>query len=215
MLTRPFVAIRIGLILLWLSACATLSFAQESATVQIVYASGEQKSLTLTEPSQMETVIRGFLLESQDGQIEITTRMGAETGRDEVILWAKKVAGKVSFAPDESQWITIDEALNRFRGGNASLHLSVCQRQLELLGEALDRWAEGHQGRPPERMEELIPEILGELPLCPTASGESYASTYKLSNTKRYTFHCPGDHQEIGVHLTFPAYDGVRGVYLP
>lgn len=211
--THPSLTLRIGLIFLLLSACATLSFAQETAAVQVVYANGEQKSLTLTEPSQMETVIRGFLLESLDGQIEITTRM--ESGRDEIILWAKKEAGKVSFTPDESQWITIDEALNRFRGGNASLHLSVCQRQLELLGEALDRWAEGHQGRPPERMEELIPEILGELPLCPTASGESYASTYKLSDTKRYTFYCPGDHQEIGVHLTFPAYDGVRGVYLP
>ena len=192
---------------------ALCAAAQDTAHAVIVGERGERSERTLTAPSQIEVVMREFLAAQQDGVITITTWM--ESGQDETILWAKKAGEKVSFTPDESQWISVAEALDRFRGANAFPHLSACQKNQERLGEAIDQWAEAHQGALPQRMDQLVPEILGELPVCPTAPNDSYASSYKLSESKRYTFHCPGNHEEAGVPLTFPAYDGVNGVRLP
>ncbi len=190
-----------------------VALAQDTAKVEILYRDGQRQEETLTNPSQIEPLMQAFLRENRDGVLSITSRM--ESGRDEMIFWAKKSAGRVSFTPDESQWVTVEEALGRFRGANAFTHLSACQRHLETLGEALDRWAGEHQGHPPQRLEELVPKYLGVLPTCPTAPTVSYASTYKLSTAKRYTFYCPGNHEEAGITLTFPAYDGIRGVTLP
>lgn len=187
--------------------------AQDTAKVEILYSDGQRREELLTDPSQIEPLMQAFLRENRDGVLSVTTRM--ESGRDETIFWAKKLGDKVGFTPDESQWVSVEEALERFRGANAFTHLFACQRYLETLGEALDRWAEEHQGRPPARLEDLVPRYLAQLPTCPTAPAVSYASTYKLSENKRYTFYCPGNHEEAGVTLTFPAYDGLQGVTLP
>lgn len=194
-------------------SAAICAVAQDTAHAVIVGERGERSERTLTAPSQIEVVMREFLTAQQNGVITITTRM--ESGRDETILWAKKAGEKVSFTPDENQWISVAEALDRFRGANAFPQLSACQKNQERLGEAIDQWAEAHQGALPQRMEILVPEVLDTLPVCPTAANESYASSYKLSESKRYTFHCPGNHEEAGVPLTFPAYDGVNGIRLP
>ena len=191
-------------------AVSAPSMAQE-ATLRILYTDGERQETKLTDPSQLDPVVRTFLEGQRDGAV--TTTSQTESGQDETIFWLKRVGDKVSFTEDGAEWISLDEALSRFRGANAHTYLTVCQRHLENLSAALDRWADDHQGRLPTRLEDLVPNYLTVLPNCPTATEEPYS--YKVSDSKRYLIVCTGDHENAGMPLTFPAYDGVRGLIFP
>ncbi len=186
------------------------SVAQE-ATLRIVYSDGQRQETRLTDPSQLDPVIRTFLEGQRDGAVTTTSR--TESGEEETIFWLKRVGEKVSFSEDETEWISLEDALSRFRGANAHTHLTVCQRHLEHLSEALDRWAKDHEGRLPTRLVDLVPTYLVALPNCPTATDVSYS--YKVSDSKRYLIVCSGNHEDAGMPLTFPAYDGVKGLIFP
>ena len=98
----------------------------------------------------------------------------------------------------------------------------VCRRNLRSIGKALDRFAATHQGQYPpvetetEPLQGLIPEYLGQLPVCPT-SGAHYGARFgpggqwNDSNVEKY-YHvwCRGSHHETA--NGFPWFDSLHGL---
>ena len=187
--------------------------AQDTAKIRLVYTGGQHEEVTVRNLGEFEALLQNFLEGEKDGIVTATSRM--ESGKDETIVWLKKVGEKVTFSKDEAEWISVEEAVERFRGAHAHTHLMTCQRHLEQLGAALDRWTQNHNGRLPARLEELTPGYVTVLPSCPAASQESTGYTYKTSEERRFLISCTSNHENAGMPLSFPAYDGVQGLIIP
>lgn len=60
-----------------------------------------------------------------------------------------------------------------FRGRSQGSEVA-CQRNLRLLRSALEHYAQEHGGLYPDRLPQLMPEYLKEIPLCPENGHEEY-----------------------------------------
>ena len=73
------------------------------------------------------------------------------------------------------------EAYGKLSGDDRK-RLEQVHRDLMMLWGALDRYADHHEGNPPERLDQLVPHYLGELPTDPFATDE----TARQNDTKPY-----------------------------
>lgn len=75
--------------------------------------------------------------------------------------------------------------------GRSSGDGSGCQRNLKVVTRALESYGKEHQGRFPDRLEDLKPDYLRELPDCPDSGHDSYSQGYQVSPDHRsYTLLC-------------------------
>lgn len=87
-----------------------------------------------------------------------------------------------------------------------------CSEHLGTLANALDRWGAAKEGQLPERLEQLVPEVLEKLPQCPAAGQDTYLRSYRRTEDG-YRLFCQGrHHRAFGVAQDQPSYDSVSGL---
>lgn len=75
--------------------------------------------------------------------------------------------------------------------GRSSGDESACKRNLKVVGQALEVYRREHQGLYPDRLSQLKPDYLLQLPNCPDGGGDSYSSGYQVTpDHKNYTLKC-------------------------
>ena len=75
--------------------------------------------------------------------------------------------------------------------GRSSGDGAGCQRNLKVVAEALQAYGKEHNGRFPDRLEELRPNYLKELPDCPDSGSQSYSQGYQVNPDHRsYRLSC-------------------------
>ena len=74
--------------------------------------------------------------------------------------------------------------------GRAQGALTGCQANLQTLSVALEDYADAHNHRYPQRLDELH---LQSMPSCPSADQPTYALTLS-ADQKSYTLYCSGNH---------------------
>lgn len=73
--------------------------------------------------------------------------------------------------------------------------VSGCRLNLRLLGKALDRYAQAHQGVYPSNLSELNPEFIRRFPDCPHAGADTYSAGYERGvDSHHYRLACHGHH---------------------
>lgn len=89
-----------------------------------------------------------------------------------------------------------------------------CATNLKHLGMALEMWAVDHDGKYPERLADVTPEYLLQMPTCPSARTDTYSHGYSTLPAPRfYQFYCEGlHHGQAGLGENRPFYDGEKGV---
>jgi hypothetical protein len=60
-------------------------------------------------------------------------------------------------------------------GQPAASQEQKCSDNLQLLLRSLSKYGKEHQNRYPDRLQELVPRYLSQLPACPAASSETYS----------------------------------------
>ena len=95
-----------------------------------------------------------------------------------------------------------------FSRGRSSGSVVGCRGNLRLLSKALEEYAKAHQGRYPERLEELQ-QPQGPVrifPDCPSAGHETYRSGYQVSSDRmHFTLSCSGlRHADAGLPANQP-----------
>ncbi|MFN8612670.1 MAG: hypothetical protein U0931_34345 [Vulcanimicrobiota bacterium] len=123
-------------------------------------------------------------------------------------------------APKPGFWARLDQALGRFAAhrptpitglvtvavtvvllgqvlspnlwrGRSSSDNSACQRNLKVVNQALEAYQHEHQGLYPDRLSQLKPDYLAQLPDCPDSGRDSYSQGYQASPDHRsYTLKC-------------------------
>ena len=107
--------------------------------------------------------------------------------------------------------------LNRYRVHESLLDHGQCGRNLQTLAHAVERYAADHHGRPPGRLDQLLPEHLRAVPRCPASQRQSYAIfagfTAPLGggNPNAYYLFCHGN-SHPGYQRDFPAYSNTQGL---
>jgi hypothetical protein len=87
-----------------------------------------------------------------------------------------------------------------------------CEKHLEEIKRALNKYAEKHGGHFPPSLNELVPAYIEFLPDCPAAGVITYAYK-KSSSPERFTIWCEGPYhrQSLG-KKNYPQYDSVNGL---
>lgn len=67
-----------------------------------------------------------------------------------------------------------------FRGRSSS-DGTACERNLKLVARALETYRKEHKGRFPDRLQELRPDYLSDIPECPDHGRDSYSPGYQVS----------------------------------
>ena len=70
-----------------------------------------------------------------------------------------------------------------------------CQRNLETLKRATERFIQDHDGQPPQAMERLYPDYMTAYPICPAAGFDTYSEGFgKESSAGEFVLYCSGHH---------------------
>lgn len=123
-------------------------------------------------------------------------------------------------APKQGFWARLDRALGRFAShrptpitglatvavtvlllghvlspnlwrGRSSSDGSACQRNLKVVNQALEAFQREHKGLYPDRLSQLKPDYLQQLPDCPDTNEETYSTGYQVSpDHHSYTLKC-------------------------
>lgn len=103
-----------------------------------------------------------------------------------------------------NDWLDL---LHTREGGN----WSGCYSNLRNLHTAIDIYREQHDGRLPDNLAKLTPEVLKRLPICPAAGRLSYRYN---RNSEGYLLVCSGESHRQGVVRLPPDYPraDARGV---
>lgn len=76
--------------------------------------------------------------------------------------------------------------------GNAR---SRCQRHLNTIAEALERWSQDHDGHYPSSLYQLVPAYLPALPSCPADASGDYSPFYRTTSDRAwFGLACPANH---------------------
>lgn len=95
-----------------------------------------------------------------------------------------------------------------------------CKENLKRIAAALDHYATDHAGRYPDKLEQLVPEYLENLPTCAASGGRAYYADFGPNakfNSEGYEDYfylsCVGGlHEKSGIVGDFPAFDSVIGL---
>lgn len=83
-----------------------------------------------------------------------------------------------------------------------------CHQSLGRLAALIENYARDHESRYPNNLEELVPDYLLEIPVCPYLQTESWSPTYLTSSDRKvYGLVCTLDHRAMG-----PCYPGESGM---
>ncbi len=88
----------------------------------------------------------------------------------------------------------------------ASSRERECETSIRTIVSAIELYRT-HNPRVPERLEQLIPRYLPEIPRCPKAKKDTYSESYLVYKTK-YTLFCRGHHHR---RENRPAFSKTQG----
>ncbi|MBS2039789.1 zf-HC2 domain-containing protein [bacterium] len=75
--------------------------------------------------------------------------------------------------------------------GRSSSDGTACKRNLKVVDQALEAYRREHSGLYPDRLSQLKPDYLRQLPDCPDSGNDSYSSGYRVSpDHQSYTLQC-------------------------
>lgn len=94
---------------------------------------------------------------------------------------------------------------------DAAAAVTECQRQVKVIGTAMEMWAVDHQGAYPTKLSVLSPEYLRRLPDCPGTDKMLYALE-QPANPRAYTIYCGGFHNDAGLPSGFPSFTSATGL---
>jgi hypothetical protein len=129
---------------------------------------------------------------------------------------ATALYGRVPQLEDGSS-LRLSDSFHTYHG-----HVRDCADNLKRLGAACERYSAHHQGAYPDRLEQLVPTYLAELPRCPAASRDTYSSSFQTGPQAEmnqegqedfYYICCQGDHH-LGDALepNSPGYSSLMGL---
>ncbi|MFP4496582.1 MAG: hypothetical protein ACLFQV_00090 [Vulcanimicrobiota bacterium] len=97
------------------------------------------------------------------------------------------------------------------------IYYRICIKNTEKIRNALEKYASDHQGKYPEKLNQLTPDYLKKIPVCWTLPEASYADNYHGYSIGGYNycrFQCPGNHPGLGGGTGFPRYNSLDGILL-
>ncbi len=112
---------------------------------------------------------------------------------------------------------------------NAHISYTRCQSNIKNLGTALEMYSDDNEGKFPDRLQQLCPEYLREIPLCVRGiEKDSFAAAYYCKvcglstgdyvylvsdDCRRFTMYCSGNnHRNVGVGENYPQYNSETGL---
>lgn len=107
-----------------------------------------------------------------------------------------------------------------FVRARAQGQLTACKSNLKNIGTGCEMWATDYNGEYPKTLDQLAPDYLLRLPICPAAGEQTYVQSYSSQPAKpgepwsgTYKVYCSGEHHsELGVPANFPQYNSVSGL---
>ncbi|MCE1246995.1 MAG: hypothetical protein LWY06_10155 [Firmicutes bacterium] len=90
-----------------------------------------------------------------------------------------------------------------------------CPSNCKNIGIALKMYADDNHGCYPDKLEQITPKYLRQIPTCASAGTSTvYISSYtKSANPDAYTFYCKGNnHEAIGVKPDNPMFTSREGL---
>ncbi|MCE1247254.1 MAG: hypothetical protein LWY06_11470 [Firmicutes bacterium] len=75
-------------------------------------------------------------------------------------------------------------------------HYRECKANLEIIGIAIYKYADDHNGKCPFSLEDLVPDYLPAIPCCPAAGKNTYSRLYRKSDVN-CSFCCAGGHHKV------------------
>ncbi len=93
--------------------------------------------------------------------------------------------------------------------------LTSCKSNLKNIATALEMYSTDNGGRYPDSLEQLTPEYLKALPICPCAKRVTYSDGYRRhAQPDRFSVYCYGfNHESAGIHLpNYPRYYNEQGL---
>ena len=89
-----------------------------------------------------------------------------------------------------------------------------CCSNLKNIGTALEMYSTDYSGRYPVKLQQLVPEYLRSIPICPAAGKDTYSESYQMSKDgKSYSFCCKGHfHKSEGAPKDDPSYNSKTGL---
>lgn len=98
--------------------------------------------------------------------------------------------------------------------------VTACKSNLKNIATALDIFAEQNEGRYPDNLAELAPDILKTLPECSSAQYQTYRVTFGPRapfNTEKaehyYLLECTGrNHEPFNLPADYPKYSSLEGI---
>ena len=101
--------------------------------------------------------------------------------------------------------------------------LTACESNLKNIGTACEMWATDYDGEYPTSLEQLTPNYLQSIPVCPAAGKDTYSVSYRVVMPEEsgvsfpfYEVYCKGHfHEKDGLFEDSPRYNGVEGLVEP
>jgi hypothetical protein len=86
----------------------------------------------------------------------------------------------------------------------------ACMSHCRSIAKAINKYAEDHNGEYPDKLDQLIPKYLKQIPTCPTVNKDTYSNSYeyiKFKGNKWFIFYCEGDnHSAMNLAPNYPRY---------
>lgn len=90
---------------------------------------------------------------------------------------------------------------------------TACKSNLKNLATALEMWASDHQGHYPQRLEQLTPIYIKEIPRCPAAGKDTYSLNYhRFTDPDDFGLCCSGSYHPSIVGANLPACTSSNGL---
>lgn len=87
-----------------------------------------------------------------------------------------------------------------------------CVSNLKNIGTAIEFYRMDHNKRCPQKLGDLTPGILTNLPRCPVTWTDTYSSSYRSSGNTYSIYCCGRNHVSLGIGTDCPKYDKVHGL---
>lgn len=103
--------------------------------------------------------------------------------------------------------------MNEFRTFVGSLELKSCASNLKNIATALEMWMTDNRGAYPASLQNLLPNYLRIIPLCPAAGTDTYSTAYRVASSPAgYVVRCGGHHHAPFYAADQPFYTSEKGL---
>ncbi|MHB2015568.1 MAG: hypothetical protein ACYCW6_01340 [Candidatus Xenobia bacterium] len=177
-------------------------------SIQDVTVDGNSATVQVQEDSQRSTLT----LKAVNGGWLIQAPLPQRPAGAGMSTWADAVVKGAGLGQAFALSVQLAPLVEQEQSASREL-LSQCGENLELMASALEAWASDHHGNYPERLSQLVPKYLRQLPQCPVDETD-YREGYRLQDGG-YVLCCPGD-RHAGCHVAqgCPRVDDERGLDL-